>query len=131
MMTMLALTPLCDRTSSPQTSIDCDSEQYKLWSLYAIAMLAVYPVGIPGYFACLLMRHRHALNELAEQSNEKQAQRLHKHSSKSISNSWKQALAVARAQAIKERLPTNVLRIISGYDPRFYWSVRAFFNCNR
>ena len=84
-------------------------------------MLAVYPVGIPLYFACLLVRHRHALNELAGQMKEKEAQRLHTQSSKGESNSWQQAVTAARADVIKQRLPPNVLRIISGYDPRYFW----------
>ena len=108
-------------TRFPQISIDCESDEYKLWSLYATGMLAVYPVGIPLYFACLLVRHRHTLNELAAQSKEKEAQRLHTQSSKGESNSWQQAVTAARADVIKQRLPPNVLRIISGYDPRYYW----------
>jgi hypothetical protein len=43
------------------TSIDCNGEVYLSWLPYAIGMLFVYPVGVPGYFALLLFRHRYLL----------------------------------------------------------------------
>jgi hypothetical protein len=42
-------------------SIDCDSSRYKIFEWYAIAMVLIFPVGIPLIYASLLFSHREAL----------------------------------------------------------------------
>ena len=42
-------------------SVDCNSSRYKVFVWYAIAMILIYPVGIPLLYASLLFSHRKAL----------------------------------------------------------------------
>jgi len=42
-------------------SVDCDSSRYKTLVWYAIAMVLIYPVGIPLLYVSLLFNHRKAL----------------------------------------------------------------------
>lgn len=44
-------------------SIDCDSNKHKNLKIYAWIMIALYPVGIPVFYAALLFRNRSLLNK--------------------------------------------------------------------
>ena len=39
-------------------SIDCSSDEHKLYQKYAMAMILVYPFGIPAYYLCVLLMQR-------------------------------------------------------------------------
>ena len=55
-------------------SIDCDSPEHILMSLFAVGMFLVYPVGIPSYFAYqLLWNHGAGLDELQRREARAQA----------------------------------------------------------
>ena len=43
-------------------SISCNSAEYLRWRLYAVAMLFVYPLGIPFMYWVLCYLRRHHLN---------------------------------------------------------------------
>ncbi|CAM9121469.1 unnamed protein product, partial [Discosporangium mesarthrocarpum] len=42
-------------------SIDCDSEEHGQYRLYAVAMVLVYPVGIPTLYTVILFKSRRSL----------------------------------------------------------------------
>jgi len=42
-------------------SVDCNSSRYKMFLWYAIAMILIYPVGIPLLYVSLLFNHREIL----------------------------------------------------------------------
>ena len=54
---------LCDTWDQPgesgrsylreDLSVECDSEYYQKWKIYAILMLVVYPFGVPLFYACI------------------------------------------------------------------------------
>ena len=83
------------------TSIDCNSQQWLTWRAYAIGMLFVYPIGVPAYFALLLVRHRHVLKRFysLKSSKEDEGDNLER----------------------TPQLPQSVLRITAGYSPQCYW----------
>ena len=65
---------LCDTWDQPgesgrsylreDLSVECDSEYYQKWKIYAILMLVVYPFGVPLFYACIFFRNRAELKEL-------------------------------------------------------------------
>jgi hypothetical protein len=58
-----------DEVDPPQSflikdySIDCNSDRYAIYKVYAIGMICVYPVGIPLLYLSLLLRHRDTLSD--------------------------------------------------------------------
>ena len=44
--------------------VDCQSQRYEDYQMYAGAMIAVYPVGIPLHYATLLWSNRVALQSV-------------------------------------------------------------------
>ena len=82
------------------TSIDCNSQQWLTWRAYAIGMIFVYPIGVPAYFALLLVRHRHVLRRFY-----------------SLKGSKEEGDNLERTP----QLPQSVVRITAGYSPRCYW----------
>ena len=52
-------------------SVDCASSEYGLWTFYAFAMIALYPLGIPTYYASVLFKDRHTLLRLQRLQIEK------------------------------------------------------------
>lgn len=43
-------------------SINCDGTEHKVFNIYALACIAVYPIGIPLMYFLLLRRERHLLD---------------------------------------------------------------------
>jgi hypothetical protein len=52
-------------------SVDCSSSRYKNGYVYAVAMLLVFPLGIPFLYGCLLWKHRHELSDDATMERER------------------------------------------------------------
>ena len=82
------------------TSIDCNGQHWLTWRVYAIGMIFVYPIGVPAYFALLLVRHRHVLRRFY-----------------SLKGSKEEGDNLERTP----QLPQSVVRITAGYSPRCYW----------
>lgn len=54
--------------------IECDSVQHRNYQIYAGVMIAIYPVGIPLFYAYLLFRHREVLEDSDKRKNDSRVQ---------------------------------------------------------
>ena len=86
-----------DRVLRADATINCDGEAYDAWRLYALSMVIVYPVGIPSYFALLLLRHRHLIRSEGSRHPGKQPVEQ------------------------ESQMPPSVARITKGYTTQCYW----------
>ena len=75
-------------------SIDCYSARYKQYTLFALVMIFVYPIGIPLSYYLLLRQHRYTLFD-----------------------------ADAVAREAKEDFPTigHLIFLVEAYKPRYYY----------
>ena len=122
-------------------SIDTTSFSYKMFLIYAIGMILVFPLGVPIYFWLILTRNRHELRELRrieltqeanfklallQASGSASAQRrdeLHARAEKEYNE------ASDRFDALRDKLPTVVRKLTAGYELRTYWF--EIFECAR
>jgi hypothetical protein len=95
-------------------SIDCNSAEHKLFSVYAFFTILVYPLGIPAMYMALLYRKRNLVNPGADRK---------------ISTE-----AALEEREINEEKFANLLSIgflYSSYEPTYYyfgefrWNERA------
>jgi hypothetical protein len=122
-------------------SINREEPLYQSFTAYAIAMLVVYPIGVPLLYALMFHRSRHQLHEMRrieltletdfalakleaeaaatpEETDEmvRRAIEVHKASGEALEN-------------LRGELPTTLRKLTAGYELRTYWF--EIFECLR
>jgi len=122
-------------------SIETDSPLYLSFSAYALAMLIVYPIGVPVLYCVLLYRSRTELNdlrlmELAQESAFELAKLKVEiaASAEEADMLMREANAAHDAaleeyEALRDQLPTTLRKLTAGYELRTYWF--EIFECAR
>ena len=122
-------------------SIDVTSPLYKAFFVYALAMTALYPIGVPVLYTLMLYRSRHALREMrrlellrdadynlatlkASVAKTEEERREIIHAADAA-----QAQATAKYEEMREALPSTLRKLTAGYEMRTYWF--EIFECLR
>jgi hypothetical protein len=92
-------------------SLSCQTETYKLHSLYAAGMVLVYPIGIPFSYWLLLYRKRKLLN----------CRQLRKEESMSEEQALKAALEEREENELRDPTLKALGFLYEQYEPKFYW----------
>ena len=124
-------------------SIDCDSLMYRGFMFpYAIAMLFVYPIGVPLYYALTLFRNKEELTSLQHieisAATEKQRMKLGNYMKGKARREYQPEIDEAEERMkeldgkVKERralMPGKLRKLTNGYEMRTYWF--EIFECGR
>ena len=127
-------------------SIDCEGETYAQWKTYAVTMLVLYPLGVPGLYALILFKSRHALYRMKrfeiESEDVLNEGKLRKKSIDPLTLEEFQKIELLEALELEElerveekkrllerKLPVYIRKLTSGYRWRYYWF--EVFECIR
>mmetsp|Transcript_77161 Transcript_77161/g.221760 ORF Transcript_77161/g.221760 Transcript_77161/m.221760 type:complete len:868 (+) Transcript_77161:968-3571(+) len=84
---------------------------YGVWSIYAIAFIFVYPIGIPLMYFVLLWRHRDDIDPIVPELGHKGR----------MDGAHSEAVDLAVAQRHKNPNIKPVAFLYTPYEPRFWW----------
>lgn len=102
----------------------CSTPRYELWNLYAVAMVFVYPLGIPLVYFTFLRYHRHAINPDLSGADFTPREE------------WRDTAVLEENEMIAVDLRAVVTKLkpmsflFDSYKPMFYWW-EVFFCLNR
>ena len=122
-------------------SINRQEPLYQSFTVYAVVMLGVYPIGVPLLYALMFHRSRHQLHEMRRiELTQETDFRLAKLEAEAEATPEKVDALVRKAihareatmkalESLRGELPTTLRKLTAGYELRTYWF--EIFECMR
>jgi len=122
-------------------SIDREGELYQGFTVYAVVMLILYPIGVPLFYGLMFHLERHQLQEMrhieltretdfALAKLEAEAAATPEETHAMVRKAMEAHKATGKALAkLRGELPTTLRKLTAGYELRMYWF--EIFECVR